>query len=599
MSAPLTCTNLLPSGGSTIVTSVSNTFTWQSDGTQAAYYIEWGLNESGSTINNTNWIVDSISQHTFASSVFSNTLSYKWRVKIRNNLSQESPFSLWSVFIGGSPVSLSVIFPQNDMDVISSLPTYQHLFVPVGNQTQYSYQYLVYTGSATWDIIDSLSVATQESMTWDELELYGSSLVWDSGVVVSTATSVEQPSGYLLPEEYWYKVRVIITDNEGNQYTSDLRTFYIALNNVPQTPEITATSDQANGRNVISITNPTPDPGQVATSYNKLYRKTLSGTWELLQTNITSSTAYDTTCRSGVIESYSVSAVGTNLIEGGKSTSATATCTLTQHWFTNLTTNETIGLYLEVKWGQIQSERQRQENYPNDEKYPIVQYGKSRFYRGSFDAYIKLPIGSIWSAYETSIRDILDGDSPNTILMRSAFGDVIKMNIYDLTISYPDPTHQFHRLTFNFVEIEEMITPGTYTYDIYDSTLYGYWIIDPDTNTGYKIDANNEWNDKVIERDRIETIGIQAEMPTITYRNKNNIRSSYSGIIFKTDTTTALEEVMKLRELIDSKYKKPLLFRTASDEIFLVDIYGFSFEIYNAINDIRKVSFEFVELGGV
>lgn len=598
MAIPLTPVSLRPFGGQSIPTQSANTYTWVDDGSQAAYYIEYSETSSGSFILNTGWIVSSTPQHTFASGNFINTHEYKWRVRIRNSSGQISEFSQFAVFRGGNPVSLTITFPASEYQQLETLPTYTHSFLPLGNQAQYSYRYQVWIG-ATWDDWDAMSASQQDTLTSDEIELYSpvTTSIWDSGVVVSTATSVEQPSGYFITGEYWYKVRCTIVDTEGNSYQSDLRSFYILLDSVPKTPVITATSDSTNGQNIISITNSTPDPGQVEVAYNKFYRKKIDGTWRLLETNITSSTVYDRTCRSSKEEEYAVSAVGINGIEGGKSTSVTATCELSSFWFTNLTTNQTLELYGNIKWGQMSSERKREEYQPIDAVYPVVSYSPQRYYRGTFQAFVLLPSGvTSWPNYITQIRNVLDAG--NQILMRSLYGDLFKLDIYDLQIT-PNNTGQYREISFNMVEVAEEVPAGTYTYETVDTSLECYWLFDPDTYKGYPLYYNSEWGTASSERQRFESIGLDSEMPIACYGNKNTIRSGFTGLLIQSGTILLAEEVMKFRELADSKNKKPLHFRTLDGDEYLVDVYGFSFDVANTVPESRKISFEFVEIGSV
>lgn len=595
MSAPLVCTNLLPAGGSSIVTSIDNLFSWEEDGTQNSFYLEWVHNIYGGIGGNTGWVTSSTPSYLFNSGSFVNTYSYKWRVKIRNSIGQESPYSSWAVFNAGNPSVLTITYPANDMDTVLELPTYQHSFLPTSGSVQYSYRYQIFT-TASWDTIDSLSAAEQEAETYDNLEIYGSSLVWDSGVVVSTATSVEQPSGYLIPLTYWYKIKLTIVDNLGASYTSDLRTYYILLDSVPQTPIISASPDSTNGRNIITITNPTPDPGQVATSYNRLYRKKLDGSWEFLQDNIIIDTVYDTTCRSNVAEFYSVTAVGSNGIESGKSTSATATCELDSYWFTNTTTNATVELTAEVEWGQMQSERKRQEYQSMDESYPSVCYGSQRFYRGNFQATVLKPTnGTTWPNYIASIRLILDSDS--SVIMRTPWGDLYEFDIYNLKISPFERTDQARNINFDLVEVDELVPADTFTYDAPSSELDGYWVLDPTINRGIKLWIEQEWDGMVSERDRYEQIGLTSEMPNVNYGNKKAMRGGFSGYIMADTGELLYETVMKLRSLIDAKNKKPLIFQTMSADRMYVDIYGFNFEMVGRLAEVRKISFEFIELG--
>lgn len=587
--------NLTPTSGQSVPTFSANTFTWQSEN-QYSYYIEWSRNISGATLYNSGWITSSIGSYEFPTNSFVNTFEYKWHVKIRNSSGLESNYSDWSLFRGGNNVELEITFPENEYDQITSLPTYTHSFTPLNNAEQRSFQYQVYTNLLTWDEWSNLTSTQQDTLTNDELELLNSTEVWDSGEVISTATSVEQPAGCFISGNYWYRVKCTIKDSLGNTYVSPMRTFYILLDSIPQTPIITATSDPTNGRNIISITNPTPDAGQVSASYNKLYRKKLDGSWELLTTNITTATAYDPTCRSDVEEEYSVSAVGTNAIEGGKSTSATATCLLDSWWFTNLTTNTTIEMYANVKFGQMASERGRIEVQGMDETYPQVLYSPQRFYRGNFQATILKPIGKSWPTYINQVCAILN--EGNQILMRSPYGDTFQFDIYDLQIT-PDKTGQYRDISFSMVEVVETVPVGTYTYDTPDTTYDSYWIIDPETYTGQEIYGNAEWGTMMFERDRFESIGLDGEMPSVSYGNKKATRSGFSGLIIESATTVLAEDLIKLRELIDPKIKKPLIFRTPDLDYFYIDAYSFTFEIINTIPQARKISFEFIELSKI
>lgn len=589
---PLAPTNLKPWGGQTIVAGVDNTFTWQQDGTQAAYYIEYVRNISGATVMNTGWRAVSTASHTFPANTFTNTYEYKWRVKIRDVSGIESPFSEWAVFRVGVPKVLKITYPANDFDQITLMPIYQHSYSNPDGYMQIKYRYQVYTG-LTWDGFDALTATQQESMTWDELELYGGQTIWDSGEVVSTATSVEMPGGYFQAYQYWYKVRVTIWDNGNNVKTSDLRTFYLLIDNIPKMPIITASSDPDNGQIIISITNPPPDPGQVSVSYNRLYRKHSDGSWLLIQDNITDGVGYDRTFASGKNEEYSATGVGTNGIESARSLSVIQSCSLVDYWFTRPDTGATVKFIIDPKWGRMQSERERQEYWGKDERYPTVQYSPKRCYRGSFKAAVVLPAGKIWPEYIEEIRSVLDSSEP--IIFRTPFGDIFKIDVYDFQF---DPDHRFdeyRHISFNFVELEEALPAGTYEYTASPLDVPGYWLIDPDTGKGIELHIGPNWSGMKSERERYEAFGLTSEMPKINYGSKKAYRGGFSGYLVADNLA---EEVRKCRELLDGREKKPLLFRTHSGDRFLVDVYGFSFELFDRFDQARQISFEFVEVGG-
>ena len=760
MANPLSPLIISPWGGASIVITVDNIFSWQSDSSsQSAYYIEYIHNITSASSSNTGWITSSLPQHTFLLNTFTDSWEYKWRVKIRNSSGLESLFSEWALFKAGASAGLTIIFPANDLDILSAVPTYQHTYSNSNNYYQIAYQYKLFTGT-TWNDFDSLTYSQQEAKTWDEIETLSlGNTLWDSGRIESTSTSVEQPSEYLEVLQYWYKVQATIWDNVGNEVVSDIRTFGLLVNSIPKIPTIIATSDNPNGRNIITITNPTPDVGQAAAHYNKLYRRKLDNSWELVQDgilNTTTSTSwqtgieqlsadymsyyimgnnyaaqgfkptdnmvnshlikvsllsggknwrpidthwhiynddaglpgnsisassygivrgeswpesgqwvsadialseplqanqqywfvlegvgdindwvkfymnsdafsngyyaagkpwqvqtsfdmtfsikgkppiagYDTTCRSSKEEEYSVSAVSADGIESSKSESDYATCQLSAYWFTNLTTNITVELTAEIEWGQMQSERVREEYIGMDESYPSVCYGSQRFYRGNFQATLLEPTESTWPIYCKTFTDVLDVG--NSILMRSPFGDLLELDVYNLKISPFIRTDIARNISFDMVEIAEMVPAGTYTYST--PTSEGYWVVDPTTNLGFQLYPEAEWDGMNIEHDRFEGVGLSSEFATINYGNKKAVRSGFSGVILTPDTGTLAEEIMRLRELIDSLNKIPVIFQTPSGDKFLVDTYGFTYELFDRSSQARKVSFEFVEVGVV
>jgi len=309
---------------------------------------------------------------------------------------------------------------------------------------------------------------------------------------------------------------------------------------------------------------------------------------------------YDTTCRSSKQEEYAVSAVGTNGIESSKSTIAYSTCVLDSYWLTNETTKETVKLKANPKWGRMYSERNRTEEVPVDSKYPTVLYSPVRFYRGSFQATLLKPTNMTWSEYIAQIRRVLDADSPTPIIFRSPFGDLLKVYVYDLEIHPTDRLDKTREISFGMVEAEEAVLTGGFSYDNPPTPLDTYWVIDTTTGKGFRLYAEPNWDGIRVERDSQEIIGLSSKMPILNYGAKKATRSGFTGLILKPSVSnlTLADEVMRLRELIDGKEKKPVLFRTPAGESFLVDVYGFSYELFNRIGQARRVSFEFVEVGG-
>jgi hypothetical protein len=598
---PLAPTNLTPWGGQSIPAAANNIFTWQSDGTQAGYYIEYVRNTAGAAVQNTGWQSLSTSEHTFTAGTFTVTYEYKWRVKIRNVSGIESTFSDWAVFRAGAAAVLTITFPANDLDLVTGIPTYQHSYTHPDGHLQTAYQYQVYIGT-TWDDFDDLTAAQQESYSYDELELLElGEAIWDSGRVESAVTSVEMPNGYFVSFEYWYKVRVTVWDSGGNQITSDLRTFQLIIDDIPEVPYVSAAADPDNGQIVISITNPIPDPGQVAAAYNRLYRRQPDGTWLLIADNITTSTASDKTFAANKEEEYAATAVGTNDIESTRSASVLQSCALKAYWITNPTTGDAVKISADLQWGRMQSERDREEYWGVDEAYPAVCYDARRFYRGPFKgALIKPEDGTAWPTYISQVRAVLDADDKSeALIFRSMFGDVLKVDVNELEIIPSDRFDQYREISFSMVEIVKSEPVSSYSYSTPPSTIKNFWVVDPETNTGMEISAGPQWSGLKAERDRAELVGFGSEMPAASYGAKKMIRSGFSGYLVAPDdgSVTPAELVKKFRELVDGKSKKPLYFKTYSGDRFQVDIYGFGFSLFDRFDNARQVFFEFVEVG--
>jgi hypothetical protein len=124
-------------------------------------------------------------------------------------------------------------------------------------------------------------------------------------------------------------------------------------------------------------------------------------------------------------------------------------------------------------------------------------------------------------------------------------------------------------------------------------------VIDPTTGLGFRLYAEPQWDGISVERDRVEVMGLSSEFPEVGYGTKKAARGGFSGLILRPQAGTLAEEVMKLRELVDGKTKAPVLFRGMSGDVLLVDTYGFSFELFDRINQARRVSFEYIEIGGI
>lgn len=597
-SAPLIPSNLDPPNGGAIIASISNTFTYTFNDpgdTQSALYIEYGETASGATINNTGWVVTPNAEHAFAAGTFTGGKEYKWRLKVKDSINQESPYSEWMVFKAASLPVATITYPAVNFDGVSALPTYQHTLS--NEQTKFQYNLLDPT---IWPDIEALTWAQIEAKTWDELESFSDSLLWDSGIITGIGTSMEQAPGYLDGNKI-FKIRVQAWDKFTNSDT-DNRYFLVNLN-LPPTPTITLSEDSANAAVTITITNPSPQPGQPAADTNKVYRQEADGTWVLEASGVVGGTYSAKIFASGLEVTYSASAVSAAGDESGKSTPAAIVATFSDYWIVDPDTNTGFRLYADPAWGRMRSERDREEVWGADEQYPSVTYGQTRFYRGSFQAGLILDISGVGDSPRVqgeTLRAFIDGStaSKKAMWFKSPFGDVFKVDIFNLKIK-PAPGGRYRTISFDMVETAS--SGVSYTigeYDILPANVTEFWIVDPDTNKGMELKAGPEWGGLDSERDRSEERAFGEYYPVTGYGNKRAMRSSFSGyLIVDSDMPTSLN---KARNLLDAPTKKPLKFLTPFGEQFLVDTYNFSYElVLGRLGLVRRISFDMVEVGAV
>lgn len=574
--------------------TISSIFTWifnDSGDVQSAYYIEYGRTLNGSPIFNTGWVTSPNSQHEFASGTFTVNAEYKWRVKAKDSINQESVFSEWAVFTAtGLPVA-TITFPAADMDVVNNLPVYEHTL----SNTQTKFQYKLYDPTV-WTDIEALTWAQIEAMTWDELESFSDVLLWDSGIVYGTGTTLAQPAGYLDGNKV-YKLMLEAWDIYGNSDT-DRRIFGVDMN-IPPTPTVTAEGNSDLAAIILSIANPAPGPGQPAAASNKIYRQEPTGAWVLEAEGITASTYAAKVFSSGKTATYAVSAVAADGAESGKSLPATATVIFSDYWLIDPDTNESFKLISGVSWGRMVSEREREETWGADEVYPSVTYGQARFYRGSFQAAVIGDSEASSMMQAKTLRTLIDGSTKKSMWFKSPFGDVFKVDIYNFKVQPKLPGDFYRMVSFDMVETG--INYENYLigeYGLPPATPTTFWVIDPDTGRGVEFDTGVEWEGFTSERDRAENKTFGESYPTVGYGKMRALRSSFSGhLLVDDDMPTTLN---KVRNLLDAPNKKPLVFITPLGERFLVDIYNFSFELaLGRLGRIRKVSFEMVEVGAI
>lgn len=439
-------TKLNPGGGDYIAVAAAYTFTWVASA-QAAYHIQY--REQGGSITDVGWVTSTVSGHSFAAKTFLVGREYVWRVKVRNASLEESSYSGWEAFHGGEMPGVIITLPASDLDEVTESPTYQHEYANPYGRIQSSYRYRLYTG-AKWDDIDALTLAEQEALTWDELELLGGEMKYDTGVLPGAATTHYQPPGHYEDGEDWYKVRCNIVNNESVGLESDLRTFKLALTDIPPTPTITVTSgDEAI---TVEFVNPVPGPGQPAADSNRVYRSTGNINFALLAE--VTAPYVDHQCDSGRTYYYKVSGVASG-VEGFLSDSASGVVNLAGYVLTDLVTGDSWTIEIGAELQPVTSERDRNEQVGLYETFPTVTYGKRRFYRGGMQ-------GMLVVEDETSddivtqlnqFRAVIDGDTKRPLQLRTPAGETMMIDAYGFQYVLAAAHDRGRTVAFEFVQV--------------------------------------------------------------------------------------------------------------------------------------------------
>lgn len=126
--------------------------------------------------------------------------TYKWRFRFRDANGLEGPWSAYQVFKLSQPPAAALTAPASASVVIESTPTLDWTFSSPGGKTQYSYRVYIYDKGPT-----GANYVDEE-------------LVYDSGDVISTATSHDVPRGNLL-DDHDYRWEVEVKDTDLLSYT--------------------------------------------------------------------------------------------------------------------------------------------------------------------------------------------------------------------------------------------------------------------------------------------------------------------------------------------------------------------------------------------
>lgn len=288
--APQGAVSLSPSGNEVFDATQSKAFTWEFtdpdiesiDDGQTAFRIQIMRVSDGAIIVDTGAISSQTSSYTLLANTLVNGVAYHWRVQTTDKHGQVGQNSALATFITGTPPTVSITQPTNGGTYQSGILTAQWVYADAEGNPQAQYRVRLYAASGL--------------------------LLEDSRLIQSNATSHTLLT--ILQNNEQYELEVTVADNTGQQGSSRI-TFTTSF--IPPTkPIMGVMEDDAEGRIILTITNPDDDPLLPPTVRNDIYRreKKSGAPWIRIASSVAKNGSYtDYAAASGVEYEYRAMAV--------------------------------------------------------------------------------------------------------------------------------------------------------------------------------------------------------------------------------------------------------------------------------------------------
>lgn len=230
-------------------------FTWSHNtvdsSAQTAYEIQYRV-VGASTWTTTGKIASTTQARTFAANTFVNGRQYEWQVRTWGAYVDPSPFSATAVFTTSALPAATITTPGTTLNT-SRL-------------------------TAVWSYFDTEGTAQS---AWEAV-LYRNGVAVEnrSGSGSATSTAFTTP----LTDATQYEVRVRVRDGSSLWSPWNAVIFTTAFP-LPRTPQVTLNWDVEQGAVQVTMANLAPGSGQVAATYNQIYRSVDGTTWTLVMDN--------------------------------------------------------------------------------------------------------------------------------------------------------------------------------------------------------------------------------------------------------------------------------------------------------------------------
>ncbi|MFC4768746.1 hypothetical protein [Effusibacillus consociatus] len=315
--APTAPTNLAPANGTPVDRALVQRLSWQHNDPnapdpQSKFDLQWRLQATPANPWNTVTQVTTNQYWDAPANTFPRG-TIEWQVRTYDQAGLSGPYSAQQTFFAGDkPANPTITDPANNGTVAIARPTVQW---SSSGQTNYQLQIK-----------------------------QGSTVVWDSGYVVSTNKAVTVGTDLSNNTTYTANLRIKNADGLWSDYVTN--TFTVSFT-PPATPTITATAQT--GYIAIAITNPTPTGAQPTVSGNDVYRRKVGDTaWTRIKTGVANNGTYnDYAVASGVTYEYYVRAQGSNTTYTD-STTASSSITLTGVWLHDVA--DPVGTLYNFQW---------------------------------------------------------------------------------------------------------------------------------------------------------------------------------------------------------------------------------------------------------
>jgi hypothetical protein len=217
--------------------------------TQSAFQMQIIRVSDGVTVIDTGQVASTLQKGFLGPNTLVNGTTYQWQVRTWDNNNAVGPYSARGQFTCTAAPTALVTSPANGASVTNNRLTIKWSYSSPNNLAQQTYR----------------------------LQLFIlSSVVFDTGVVTD-ANARSATLNYTLLNNTVYTIVLTVTDTNGTA-NAPVNSYFGTNFSLPLAPSLTATPDPANGRVILTPSNPVADPAHATPTTVELFRRRLGDT---------------------------------------------------------------------------------------------------------------------------------------------------------------------------------------------------------------------------------------------------------------------------------------------------------------------------------